>query len=55
MKMENIEINGDAKNIRFAEKNLCKYFKSPCIPNEKSIDFYNRKKSDCLILKLREN
>ena len=47
---------GDAENIRFAEKNLCKYFKSPCIPNEKSIDdFIIEKKSDYLILKLREN
>ena len=47
---------GDAKNIRFAEKNLCKYFKSPCIPNGKSIDdFIIEKKSDYLILKLKEN
>ena len=47
---------GDAKNIRFAEKNLCKYFKSPCIPNVKSIDdFIIEKKSDYLILKLKEN
>ena len=47
---------GDAKNIRFAEKNLCKYFKSPCIPNRKSIDdFIIEKKSDYLILKLKEN
>ena len=47
---------GDAKNIRFVEKNLCKYFKSPCIPNGKSIDdFIIEKKSDYLILKLKEN
>ena len=47
---------GDAKNIRFVEKNLCKYFKSPCIPNRKSIDdFIIEKKSDYLILKLKEN
>ena len=47
---------GDAKNIRFAEKNLCKYFKSPCIPNGKSIDdFIIEKKSEYLILKLKEN
>ena len=48
--------HGNAKNIRFADKNLCKYYKSPCIPNNKSTDdFTVTKINNYLILKIKEN
>lgn len=44
---------GNSKHIRFAEKNFCKYHKSPCIPNNEFInDFFIEKKNGYLILKL---
>ncbi len=44
---------GNSKHIRFAGKNFCKYYKSPCIPNNEFInDFFIEKKNGYLILKL---
>lgn len=44
---------GNSEHIRFAGKNFCKYYKSPCIPNNEFInDFFIEKKNSYLILKL---